>query len=107
MAINGVNSGLDLVSSLTDNLSSGRDRVLAFYGDFKSEMATMMMQLLDDDSDLYIGGVKIDSENKTGTAATYMLSEWQSEQDFVFSQLLDSYKFEQTLENKLNNISFT
>jgi hypothetical protein len=86
------------------DFSVGRDRVVNFYKSFRSEMADIMKELMDPNADLVIGGVKIASDQKTGTAATYLLNEWQDEQSFTFSQLLDAYKFQQTLESKLNNV---
>lgn len=84
-----------------------RDRVLDFYGGFKSELGNLMQTLIDPDADLELDGFKLDASSKNGAAGTYLINEWLSEQEFIFSQLLESYKFEQTLENKINNFSFS
>ncbi len=84
--------------------SVSRTRVVNYYKSFRAEMADIMKELTDPDSDLVIGGTKIAADDKTGTAATYLLNQWLDEQSFTFSQLLDAYKFQTTLENKLNNV---
>ena len=97
-------------SSITDfNIGSvgSKDRVLDFYSDFRGEMANLMGVLTDPEADLELNGFKLDAENKNGAAGSYLINEWLSEQEFIFSQLLESYKFEQTLENKINNFSFS
>ncbi len=99
----GANFGADF------KLSGGvsRDKVLDFYGGFKSELGNLMQTLIDPEADLELDGFKLDADAKTGAAGTYLINEWMSEQEFIFSQLLESYKFEQTLENKINNFSFS
>ena len=91
------------------NISSGksRDRVLGFYKGFQSELGELMKTLMDDSQDLVLDGKLIPADQKNGAAGTYLINNWLSEQEFIFSQLLDAYKFEQTLENKLNNTSFS
>ena len=86
---------------------SGRDRVLDYYTDFRKELSALMSNLMDDGQDLELGGRIIPAEQKAGAAGTYLINSWVSDQEFVFSQLLESFKFEQSLENKINNLSFT
>lgn len=84
-----------------------RDKVLNYYNGFRSSLSDVVGMLTDPEADLQIGSYLISADNKNGTAATYALNEWMSEQEFIFSQLLDAYKFQQTLENKVNNFSFS
>lgn len=90
-----------------ENTPRARDRVLGFYKSFQSEMGDLMKMLLDDSKDLELSGYKIPADQKNGAAASYLINNWLDEQNFVFSQLLDAYKFEQSLENKLNQMAFS
>jgi hypothetical protein len=82
-----------------------RDKVLDFYKDFRAELADLITNFSDDSQDLELDGRVIAADQKYGAAGTYLVENWLSEQQFVFSQLLEAYKFEQTLENKLNSIT--
>jgi hypothetical protein len=84
-----------------------RNCVIEFYRDFKTSLADLMANLMDDSEELTIGGVTIPVGQRGGAAEQYAVNEWLSEQEFIFSQLLESYKFEQSLESKINNISFS
>jgi len=97
-----------LFPEISANFSDvSRDRVLNYYSGFLSSLSDVMGMLTDEDADLQVGSYLISAENKNGAAGTYALNEWMSEQEFVFSQLLDAYKFQQNLENKINNFSFS
>jgi hypothetical protein len=94
-----------IMPELEINKASGsRDRVVEFFKDFQSEMKDLMKTLADDNvQEIEIDGIKV---KKDSTALSYLLPEHFSRQEFTLSSLLDAYKFEQTMENKLNNISF-
>jgi hypothetical protein len=85
--------------------AAGRDKVLEFYGGFHAEMGSLMKTLINEDAPLVLDGYTLDADAKSGAAGQYLINQWISEQEFIFSQLLDAYKFEQTLENKINNLS--
>ena len=87
--------------------SVSKDRVLDFYGGFRAELGDLMKMLIDDEAPLKLGNYELSADAKHGTAGTYLINSWLSEQEFIFAQLLDAYKFEQTLENKINNFSFS
>ncbi|MFH1361973.1 MAG: hypothetical protein ABIH69_04900 [bacterium] len=91
----------------TNFANISRNEVTDFYSGFKSSLADVMGMLTDEGSDLEVGGYRIAADQKNGSAGTYLLNEWLSEQEFIFSQLLESYKFQQNLENKINNFSFS
>jgi hypothetical protein len=82
----------------------GQSRVIDFYKGFRSELGDLMKNLMNDEEDLSVGNYLIPAAHKHGAAGTYAINEWLSEQEFVFSQLLESIKFEQNLENKANNL---
>lgn len=83
--------------------SHAKDKVIGFYKGFQSQLGDLMKTLLDDTKPLQLDGYNIPADQKSGTAGTMLIEQWRSEQDFIFSQLLDAYKFEQTLANKLNS----
>jgi hypothetical protein len=92
------------------NIETGagtKDQLVGFYRNFKSELANLMVMLTDDEMDLELGGQKISAETKNGAAGTYLVNSWLDEQNNVLSLLLDAYKYQQTLEKQLNNISFS
>ncbi len=95
--------GAQLFTDIGIDTKVSRNRVLDFYRDFRSELGDLMKNLMNDDEDLVVGGYRIDSGQKNGAAATYLVNSWLSEQEFIFSQLLESYKFEQKLDDKINN----
>ena len=81
---------------------STQDQVLKYYKDYKSEMARLLLQIGDDNvEEVEIMGVKT---KKNGLSFTYLWQEWMSQTEAQFGQMLSSLKFEQTLENKLNNM---
>jgi len=99
-----------LVPTLFPELSLGnttraRDRVVDFYQSFQSELGRLMKELADPETEeVEIDGIRL---QKDSMALSFLLPEWQDRNNFILSQLLEAYKFEQTLENKLNNISFS
>jgi hypothetical protein len=105
--INVFNVRTNPVEEMQISSGSGRDRVLDYYTDFRKELANLMTNMMDENEDLELGGRIIPAEQKAGAAGTYLINSWVSDQEFVFSQLLESFKFEQSLENKINNLSFT
>lgn len=97
----------EISSNLPVGPSNARDRVLSYYEDFQAKLKELMLTLTTDDKPLELDGFKIPADQKNGAAATYLINNWLSENDFILSQLLDAYKFEQTLEQKLNNVVFS
>jgi|GEM_PF-2055363 len=95
------------LNEITGASGKARDRVLSYYESFQAKLKELMSMLTDDNKDLELDGYKIPAEQKNGAAGQYLVNNWLSEQEFIFSQLLDAYKFEQSLEQKLNNISFS
>jgi len=104
--MNGINA--NLMSNVNFEVDTGKEKgqsqVVDFYKGFRSELAALMKNLMNDEEDLSIGTYLIPAAHKHGAAGTYAINEWLSEQEFVFSQLLESIKFEQNLENKANNL---
>lgn len=101
-------TSLTNASSVLSEIRAGtvtRDRVLDYYEDFQASLRGLMGMLTNEDEDLVLDGQMIPADQKNGAAGTYLVNNWLSEQEFVFSQLLDAYKFEQTLESKLNNVT--
>jgi len=99
-----INLRPDLSLSEVSKSGVGRDQVLGFYRDFRSELGDLMTNLMNDDEDLKLGGFTVPAENKTGAAGTFLMNNWMDDQNFVFGKLLDAFKFEQDLENKINNL---
>lgn len=107
---------------ILDNAASSsfqaKDKVIGYFKSFQQSMADIMNLLGDNEdkplseydlpSNLKIpGGVTTSAELKSNLGFQMALSSWQADQEMILSQLLDSIKFEQTLENKLNNFMTT
>lgn len=101
-----INNG-SLITNIIDGGASPKSRILEYYGDFRKTLSELLDSLSDEKKDLVLNGRRLSAEEKNGAAGTYMIEEWKSEQDFIFSQLLESLKFGQSLENKLNNLTFS
>ncbi|PIS30438.1 hypothetical protein COT42_03040 [Candidatus Saganbacteria bacterium CG08_land_8_20_14_0_20_45_16] len=95
--------GNNLFSDLGFDGRVTRDVVLQFSKGFRSKLGDIMKMLVDDNADLEIGGYVIPADQKYGAAGTYLLNEWQSEQEFILSQLLEAVKFEQTCDKQVQN----
>lgn len=85
--------------------SSGRDMLLSFYRDFKTEMAQMMHDYMTDGNDMVINNIKVDADDKDGAVGQYLWAEWQSDINFVMERLMESLKFEDSLNKMVNNIT--
>jgi len=90
------------IAGLQEGMPKLRDKVVDFYKSFKFELSGLMDTLTDDTKDLELDGKRIAADQKNGAAGTFLISQWQSEQEFIFSQLLENYKFLQTLEKTFN-----
>jgi len=94
---------LNLMSDLSSQSSSAlRDQILTYYGDFRSVLGDTMLTLADTNQTTidFLGYQDLDKE---GTAFSYLLQDYLSESEYTLSQLLDIYKFMQTIETKFNN----
>ncbi len=103
-------TGIGNTASILSEIGTGtvaRDRVVSYYTDFQASLRSLMGMLTDEDADLVLDGQIIPADQKNGAAGTYLVNEWLSEQEFVFSQLLDAYKFQQTMDSKINNIGMS
>lgn len=103
MNINVNASALTTISN--DSLSQAKSNLVSYYQDFRSELGKLMDSLSDPNQEtITLNGKTVD---KAGTAATVLIQQFEDDRNSGLSQLLDIYKFNQTLENKLNNISFS
>jgi hypothetical protein len=105
MQVGGYTSINSLESADVGNTGMARDRVLGYYQDFQSKLKDLMLTMTDTTKDLSLDGQVIKSEARGGAAEQFLVNNWLSEQDFIFNQLLDNYKFTLTLDKELRNIS--
>ena len=101
--------GFTAINTLENNnvgdTSQARDRVVGYYQDFQSKLKDLMLTMTDTSKDLELDGFKIKAEERGGAAEQFLVNNWLSEQDFIFNQLLDNYKFTLSLDKELRNIS--
>ncbi|MDI6731794.1 MAG: hypothetical protein QME05_04370 [Candidatus Margulisbacteria bacterium] len=93
-------SSLSSISAMSS--SALRDQILTYYGDFRSVLGDTLLTLADTNQSTidFLGYQDLDKE---GTAFSYLLQDYLSESEYTLSQLLDIYKFMQTIETKFNN----
>ena len=104
--MDGVNANYqpNISSNYGNSGGFGKGSVLNFYKDFKSTLAYVMTNLMNEDEDLMLDGMRIPAEHKLLATGTYALEEWKSDQMFILSQLLEAEKFEDKIANMANNI---
>ncbi len=105
MQVGGFSAINTLENSNVGDTSQARDRVIGYYQDFQSKLKDLMLTMTDTSQDLELDGFKIKSEDRGGAAEQFLVNNWLSEQDFIFNQLLDNYKFTLSLDKELRNIS--